>query len=704
MTLPVRGGVAALLALMLTPTAPADEGMWLFSAPPLQQLKDRYGFEPTPQWLDHLQKSSVRFNSGGSGSFVSADGLVMTNHHVAADDLQKLSTQEKNLLRDGFYAKARADEIKCKALELNVLQAIKDVTDEVQAAVTKDMAPADAAKARQAKIAAIEKAAADPAKGIRADVVTLYSGGRYHLYTFKKYTDIRLVFAPEKQAAFFGGDPDNFEFPRYDLDVAFFRVYENDQPVKPAHYLKWSPGGSKEGELTFVSGHPGRTNRQNTIAELEYLRDTGYPYLLQRLNRLEVLLHSWAERSSANMQKAEEELFGIQNSRKARTGGLAGLLDPKLMGRKKAEEERLKKFIADQLAKPDLASAERADFESAKAAFDAIAKAEKRRGEIYKEYAALEQGGGFNSALFGIARTLVRAGDEKPKPGGERLREFADARLPSLEFGLFSDEPIYDDFETLKLADSLTFLAATFGADSDLVKAVLAGKSPRDRAFELVSGTKVKDVAVRKKLYEGGKAAVDAANDPMVELAKLIDPAARAVRKTFDNEIDEPKKQAHAALAKARFAMDGTNSYPDATFTLRLAFGPVKGYTENGKPVPAFTTMGGVYERSKEQGNAGPFELPKRWEERKAKLDLSTPFNFVSTADIIGGNSGSPVVNKAGEVVGLIFDGNIQSLVLDFIFDQEVARAVSVDSRAIVEALRKVYDANDLADELTGKK
>jgi hypothetical protein len=704
MTLPVRGGAAALLALMLSSAAPADEGMWLYTAPPLQQLKDRYGFEPTPAWLEHLQKSSVRFNSGGSGSFVSADGLVMTNHHVGADDLQKLSTQEKNYLRDGFYAKTKADELKCKGLELNVLQSIKDVTDVVQGAVGKDLKPADAAKARQAKIAEIEKAAADPDKGIRADVVTLYSGGRYHLYTFKKYTDIRLVFAPEKQAAFFGGDPDNFEYPRYDLDICFFRVYENDQPVRPEHYLKWSPAGSKEGELTFVSGHPGRTNRQQTIAELEYLRDTGYPYLLQRLNRLEVLLNSWVERSEANRQKGEDELFGIQNSRKARIGGLAGLLDPKLMGRKKAEEERLRKFIADQLARPDLSAAERADFEAARAAFDTIAKAEKKRAEVYKEYALLEQGSGFNSALFGIARTLVRAADEKPKPAGDRLREFADARLPSLEFGLFSDEPIYDDLETLKLADSLTFLATTYGADSELVKTVLAGKSPRDRAFELVTGTKVKDVAVRKKLYEGGKAAVDAAGDPMIELAKLIDPAARAVRKVFDNEIDEPKKQAYSALAKARFAMDGTNTYPDATFTLRLSFGTVKGYTENGKPVPAFTTLGGLYERSKEQGNRGAFELPRRWEERKGKLDLSTPFNFVSTADIIGGNSGSPVVNRAGEVVGIIFDGNIHSLVLDFIFDQEVARAVSVDSRAIMEALRKVYDADALADELTGKK
>ncbi len=320
---------------MITSPIQADEGMWLFNNPPLKLLKDKYGFEPTPQWLEHVQKSSVRFNSGGSGSFISPNGLVMTNHHVGADDLQKLSNDKVNYLRDGFHAKTPDQEIKCKALELNVLQSIKDVTAEVQASVKPGMAAADAFKARVAKVAEIEKAAADPKNNIRADVVTLYAGGAYHLYTFKRYTDIRLVFAPEKQIAFYGGDPDNFEYPRYDLDMCFFRVYENDKPIKCEHYLKWSPNGSTENELTFVSGHPGRTNRQQTIAELEFHRDTGYPYLLQRLNRLEVLLASWAERSESNRQKCEEDLFSIQNSRKARIGGLQGLLDPKVMAKRK---------------------------------------------------------------------------------------------------------------------------------------------------------------------------------------------------------------------------------------------------------------------------------------------------------------------------------------------------------------------------------
>jgi Peptidase S46 len=669
-----------------------DEGMWLYSNPPREYLKAKYGFEPTQEWLDHVRLSSVRFNSGGSGSFVSPNGLVMTNHHVGADDLQKVSNEKVDYLKNGFHAKTPADELPCKALELNVLLKIEDVTAKVQGAVKPGSTGAESAAARRKIVAELESAGSDEAKGINAQMVTLYAGGAYHLYTVKKYTDIRLVFAPEQQIAFYGGDPDNFEFPRFDLDMCFFRVYENNKPIQVEHYLKWSPAGSKDGELLFVSGHPGRTNRQNTLAELEYLRDIQYPTQLARLNRLEVLLGSWAERSEENRRRAKEDFFRIQNSRKARVGGLGGLLDPQLLGRKAAEEKRLREFVSKQ------------GYKEAEQAFETIAKAEKLRAEIARDMNLLESGQAFSSHLFSVARLLLRASEELPKPSGERLAQFGDARLDSLKDQLFSDEPIYDDLEILTLSDSLAYMAAQYGANHEIVKKVLAGKSPRDRAFELVSGTKVKDVETRKKLFKGGKAAVDAAKDPMIELARLIDADARTVRKKFETEVEEPKRQAASAIAKARFTLDGTNTYPDATFTLRLAFGTVKGYTEDGKPVPPFTTMAGLYERSKEHGNKPPFDLPARWEEKKSKLDLSTPFNFVCTADIIGGNSGSPVVNKEGEVVGLIFDGNIQSLVLDFLFEDHISRAVSVDSRAIVEALRKVYDANDLADEIQGKK
>jgi hypothetical protein len=523
--------------------------------------------------------------------------------------------------------------------------------------------------------------------------VTLYQGGLYHLYRFKRYTDVRVVFAPEQQIAFFGGDPDNFEYPRFDLDVCFFRAYENGKPAKIQHYLKWSQAGTKDGDLVFVSGHPGRTSRLFTMAELEYVRDVQMPRTLQRLYRMEVVLNSYSERSLENARRAKDDLFGVQNSRKARRGGLAGLLDPALMGKKAAEEKMLREKIG--------ASSE---LKATLAAYDRIAAAQKVIAENARSYNLLEGGAAFSSELFSIARTLLRAGEEQPKPNGERLREFAESGRESLELALFSDKPIYPDLEELQLTDSLTYLAEELGSSSPLVHKVLGGKSPNTRAVELIKGTQVNDVAFRKKLYQGGSAAVDASNDPMIALAKSIDVEARSLRKIIEAQ-GEAKQQAHARIGKARFALQGTSSYPDATFTLRLAFGTVKGFEEGGQQIGAHTTVAGLYERAEEQGFRPPFDLPKSWVEAKAKLDLKTPFNFVSTADIIGGNSGSPVVDRKGEFVGIIFDGNIQSLVLDYVYSDVQARAVSVDSRGILEALQKVYRAEKLVTELsTGKR
>ncbi len=689
----VLAGMALLLGLLAVwpSTTYGDEGMWLFNDPPRKLLKERYHFDPTDKWLEHVQKSSVRFNSGGSGSFVSADGLVMTNHHVGADCLQKLGDKEHNYLRDGFHARTQAEEKRCLDLELNVLMSIEDVTQRVNAAVQPGMDPGKAFAARRAVMAEIEKESLEKT-GLRSDVVTLYHGGRYNLYRFKRYTDIRLVFAPEQQAAFYGGDPDNFEYPRYDLDICFFRVYENGKPIKPEHYLKWSKAGARDNELVFVSGHPGRTNRLDIYAELEYFRDHQYPHILQWLYRQEVLLTAYSERSAENRRKARELLFGVQNSRKARDGGLAGLLDPELMARKRASETKLRE-----------AAAKDPKIKDAVTAWERIENAQKVIAEHAKTFNMLEGAQGFRCTLFSIARTLLRAGDELAKPNKDRLREYQDAGLPSLKLQLFSEEPIYDDFEELRLADALTFLAGQLGYDNPIVQKALNGKAPSERAAELVQGTKVKDVAFRKKLFEGGKAAVDSSHDPMIELARLVDPKAREVRKTIEAQ-SEIKQQAYAKIAAAKFAIEGTNTYPDATFTLRLAFGTVKGYEEAGKHIPFETTFAGLYERAQEHHNRPPFDLPPRWVERKDRLDLSVPFNFVCTADIIGGNSGSPVINKDAELVGIIFDGNIQSLVLDFIYTEKQARAVAVHSRGIIEALRKIYDANDLVGELTGQK
>jgi hypothetical protein len=683
--------VAALLAVAAGSFSRADEGMWLYSAPPRDQIKKKYGFDLTDAWLEHLMKSSVRFNSGGSGSFVSGDGLVITNHHVGADDLQKLSDEKHNYLKDGFYAATPADEKKCVDLELNLLQSIEDVTQRVNAAIPVGATGDTAVLARRKIIAEIEKESRDKT-GLRSDVVTLYQGGAYHLYRFKRYTDIRLVFAPEQGIAFFGGDPDNFEYPRYDLDVCFFRVYENNQPVKPEHFLKWSAKGAQDGELSFVSGHPGTTRRLLTVPELEYIRDNQFPAQLVLLKRREVLLSNWSARDQENARRAKDELFGIQNTRKVRDGAIAALQDPEFFGAKVAAEAAFKKQLAD-----------RADGKEALAAFDRIAEAQKSVTAIVVRQRLFEGLTAFNADSYVLARQLLRAGDERPKPNGERLKEYSEARKESFEQQLFSDKPIYPDLEILTLSDSLTSLVEQLGVKDPLVQKVLAGKSPRARAAELINGTQVRDVAFRKKLYAGGAAAVTAAKDPLIEVARAVDGEARALRKIVES-ADETKQQAQSVIGKARFALEGASNYPDATFTLRLSYGPVKGYVENGQSLPAMTTIAGLYERSAKQGNKDPFELPERWLKKKSALDLTTPFNFVSTPDIIGGNSGSPHVNKAGEFIGIIFDGNLQSLSGDFGYEDKETRALSVHSAGILEALRKVYEVPALANELVNGK
>ena len=495
----------ALVTTMMQPNElPADEGLWLFNNPPRKLLKSKYQFDPPQAWYDHLQKSSVRFNSGGSGSFVSADGLVMTNHHVGLGALQKLSSQGKDYVKDGFYAKTLAEEFKAVDEELNVLMEIEDVTKDVKAAVTPDMSAEKAFEARRGAIAKIE-ADSQTKTGLRSNVVTLYQGGQYHLYRFKRYTDVRLVFAPEQQIAFYGGDPDNFAFPRYDLDMCFFRVYENGKPAKIEHYLKWSKDGVKDDELVFVSGHPGHTDRLNTVADLEYLRDIGYPFIMQRLNRLEVMLSIYSGRGEEYERKAKDLLFGVANSRKARDGGLAGLQDPGLMAKKMAEESRRYEAVARRPETKDVAGA-----------WDVVASVQKIRAANIKRYTMLEGGSGFNSLLFGYARTLLRAGDEYLKPNEKRLSEFGESDKQSLEQKLFSKRPIYPDFELTKLSDSLGWLCEIVGYEDPLVQKILDGKSPRERAADLINGTKMMDVAEREKLYKGGKAVVDASTDSMV--------------------------------------------------------------------------------------------------------------------------------------------------------------------------------------------
>jgi hypothetical protein len=673
--------------LLLPALTRADEGMWLYNHPPRELLLKKYGFELTDAWLEHLQLSSVR--PGASAEFVSQDGLVLSNHHVGSRALQRLSTPEHNYMRDGFYARTRAEELPCAGMELNVLVSIEEVTDRVKAAVKPGVSDEAAFQARRAVMAAIEKESTDRT-GLKSTVVTLYQGGQYHLYHYRKYTDVRLVFAPEEQIAFYGGDPDNFEYPRFDFDVCFFRAYENGQPARTSHYLKWSKTGPAENDLVFVSGNPGRTDRLRTIAELEALRDREIPRTLERLARLEVLLSSYAARSQENARRARTDLFGIKNSRKARNGALAGLLNPKLMEQKKAAEQQFRAAVS---ANPALAEAQ--------GGWDRIAQAQKAIAEQTVDYDLLERGQAFNTPLFTFARQLLRAAEEQPKPNGERLEEYRESARGSFELPLLAEQPIYNDLETLKLADSLTWLVESLGWTHPVVQRILAGQSPCERAAAAVRGSKLASAAVRRELYKGGPSALSRADDPMIELARLVDPEARAVRKAVEVQ-QEAIRRAHAQIGQARYALEGAGSYPDATGTLRLSFGVVKGYQQDGQAVPFQTTFAGLYERARQQSFRPPFDLPRRWVSAQKKLNLSTPLNFVCTADIIGGNSGSPVVNRAGEFVGVIFDGNIQSLDADFLYTEDQNRAVCVHSSAIIEGLRKVYNARALADELLG--
>lgn len=681
-----------LLAFLLCSIpALADEGMWLFNAFPKATVKARYGFEPTQAWLDHVRLSSVRFNNGGSGSFVSPDGLTFTNHHVGATCIHQLSTGGKDYMKTGFYAATREQEGKCPDLELNVLVDISDVTAEVKGAATPGAPAAEVAKLQRSAMSQIEKTCA-ASTGMRCDVVTFYSGEAYHLYKYKKYTDVRLVFAPEYEAAFFGGDPDNFTYPRYDLDITFFRIYENDKPVHPEHFLRWSPTGVKDNELVFVSGHPGSTIRLRTVAQLEFLRDVDYPNRLQTYQRRIAALKKFSAGSEENARIAQEDIFGLENAFKAVTGYEGGLMDPSLFERKAAEEKKLRHSVAaDPKKKEEIGDP-----------WTAVERSTTVYREIYQPLVLIERMRGFSSDLAGFARTLVRVTQEKTKPSDVRLREYRDSALPSLEQNLFSTAPIYKSLDIVLLTDSLMQLKETLGDSNPTVQKVLGGRSPAEVAKDLISNTKLDDAAVRKQLYEGGAAAVDASTDPLIVLMRNVDADARALRKRADDEIDAVERTAGAAVAKARFAEGGFNSPPDATFTLRLSYGAVKGYTENGKAIPYFTTFDGAFRHSAENGNKDPFHLPDSWTKAKDKINLKTPLNFVSTADIIGGNSGSPTVDKAGEVVGIIFDGNIQSLPWNFAFDDKVGRSVHVDSRGIQEALRNIYGASGLADELLG--
>jgi peptidase S46-like protein len=679
-----------LLTLATATFSVADEGMWTFDNPPLKQLKEKYGFTPTQAWLDHIRLSSVRFNDGGSGSFVSPNGLTITNHHVAFGQLQKLSTAGKDYVKDGFYARTQAEELKCPDLELNVLVSMENVTSQVQGAVKPGMTEKQALDARNGEKAKIQKESLDKT-GLRSDVVTLYAGGEYWLYRYKKYTDVRLVFAPEQQTAFFGGDPDNFTFPRYDLDFALLRVYENGRPAATKDYLKWNTKGAADEELVFVSGNPGGTDRGQTVAQLETARDLIYPERLARFKRQVEALRAYSKKGTEQARQSADDIFGFENTIKAYTGEYNGLLDQKLFDKKqKAEAELRAKVQGDPEWRREYGNA-----------WDAIAAATKKEGELSK----LQTNRSISTAsqMARFARQIVVYATEVKKPDAQRLEGYHDSQLDELKFYLFSPAPMYPEYEEALLAFSLQESLNQLGPNDPFIKAVLDGKKPADVAAQVIRGSKMNDPAFRKSLVEGGEAAVAASTDPLIVLARKVDPFFRETRKMYEESVESVFASAGEKIAKARFAIYGKSLYPDATFTLRLTYGKVQGYPMNGTKAPYKTTFYGLYDRAASFDYKPPFNLMPRFMQRKDRIDLSTPLDFVATLDIIGGNSGSPVINRNGEFVGIIFDGNIESLTGNFDYIEETNRAVAVHSAAVIEALRKVYDAGPLANELEGK-
>jgi hypothetical protein len=666
----------------------ADEGMWTFDNPPLKQLQEKYRFTPTKEWLDHVRLSSVRLNDGGSGSFVSAHGLLLTNHHVARGQLQKNSTKEHDYIQDGFYAATPGQEMKSPDLEVDVLVSMENVTARVLSALKTAKTAEEEFAARKAAIAGIERESQQKT-GLRSDVVTLYHGGEYWLYRYKKYNDVRLVFAPEEQIAFFGGDPDNFTYPRYDLDMALFRVYENGQPLDTKDYLKWNPQGAADRELVFVAGHPGSTARLDTMAQLEFLRDVSEPATIQVLKNRIAVLNEYSALGSEQARQAATMIFGLENSLKLSEGRYKGLLDAAIVAKQHKEEEE---FQAQVMGNAQWKAAYGG-------AWNAIAAAEKKEAARFQEQLFRT----VNSQFATIAMNLVQYVAEVKKPDGERLEGYHESQLDSLKYRMFSPAPLYPAFEMARLAGSLENSLAELGPNDPYLKIVLDGRTPREAAAALVNGTKLADPALRRKLVDGGEAAVAASDDPMIVLARRLDPMRRESIKWSEDNVSSVLQQAGEQLGKARFAVYGKTAYPDATFTLRLSYGQVQGYPMNGTKAPYKTTFYGLYNRALGFDLQGPFALPSRYTEGRGKLDLATPLDFVTTNDVVGGNSGSPVINGKAEIVGLVFDGNIESLIGDFVYDGAANRTVAVHTAAMTEALRKLYNAPALVRELLGE-
>ncbi|HEV8455877.1 MAG TPA: S46 family peptidase, partial [Gemmatimonadales bacterium] len=636
-------------------------------------------------WLDHVRLASIRLPNCSS-SFVSSRGLVMTNHHCARECITAVSTPDSNFQELGFVAKTQAEERKCPGLYVDQLQSIEDVTEPIRKAVTA-RAPATQVAQRNAAIAAIEKSCGEEA-GLQCQVVTYYQGGIYSLYRFKRFDDLRLVMAPEEAISFFGGDPDNFTYPRYDLDLSLMRVYENGRPAQPKDYLKWSKEGAKEGDVVFVTGNPGSTGRLLTVAQMEYLRDVQYPAQLSSYERNLAVLRELAQRDEQTRRAVENDIFSLENSKKAVTGYLSGLQDSSLMARKRAFERDFRRRIA---ADPKL----RLRYG---ASWDAIATAQRQLAALAKQQRWYSFGA---SPLLNAAGGIVRIPQQAKLPDSLRLPQYRGRGLENIKNSILGDMSAEPEQDKQMIQAWLTQAAKDLPRNDPYLNAFLGGRSPEVAAEVAVNGTKLADSTARAALIEGGSAAVAGSADPLIVLARKLNPIAMRVQQRAARLQDVSSANTEK-VGQAIFAAYGRSLPPDATFSLRISDGVVKSYPMNGTIAPYKTSFYGLYARSAEFDDKPPFRLPERWKTHRDRLDLAQPLDFVTTNDIIGGNSGSPVINKNAEVVGLIFDGNIEQLPNRFLYTDEVSRAVAVHSRGLIEALRKVYEADRIADELEG--
>ncbi len=665
----------------------ADEGMWTLDNLPLKSLEKKYSFKPTDDWINQVRMSSVRLDNGCSGSFVSSQGLVMTNHHCARGCIDKLSSKSNDFIRNGFKANQLKDEKTCPGLSINRLVKITDKTEEINQA-TKGLSGKEYKEAKKSAIARIEKECSKGDEARRCDLISLYYGGLYHLYEYENFADVRLVFAPEQNIASFGGDPDNFNFPRYSLDFTFLRVYKDNKPLNNTHYFRWSKSQLKEGDLTFITGHPGQTSRLLTISQLKHLRDITLMNSLFLLSEARGKITEFQKRSSESKRISSSTLAGIENSLKAKKGQLKALQNVSFFNELIQKENELR----------DRVSGSRSLRKKIGNPWDEIDKALLIKKDKEDEFMWVAFGT-YNSQLFQLAQILVRAPEEMAKENSLRLEEFTESRFPQLKQRVLSPAPIYKELETTLFEFGLVKMREALSPDHPFVQLALKDKSPEELAAYLIKNTKLTDLAYRKKLLEGGKKALQNSKDPLIQWAQLIDSESRKSRLFYEEKIESVIDKASERISQALFEIYGTDRYPDATFSLRLSYGQVKAYEENGVQLPTMTQVSGLYKRAT---GSPPFDLPQSWIKGKTKIAQDTPFNFVSNNDIIGGNSGSPVINRNGEIVGLVFDGNIHSLGGAFGFDDRVNRAVSVDSNIILESLKTIYGQNSLAQEIEG--